>query len=78
MLNYVTPNTETTLGTLILDKKALYIQRRSATVRESRYSTLVSTTTSVKHCDIVLQGLYTVRNTFYMRISNPCAMIYYP
>ena len=48
-------------------------EKRSATVRESPYSTLVSTTNSVKHCGIALQGLYTIRNTFCMHVSNPCA-----
>ena len=77
MLTYTMPNNETTLGMITrhyyLMIRPYTFEKSSATVRESPYSTLVSTTNSVKHCDIVLQGLYTIRNTFYMRVSNPCA-----
>jgi len=31
------------------------------------------TSKSVKHRDIVLQGVYTMHDTFYMRVSNPRA-----
>ena len=56
------PNDETTLGMITrryyLTTRPYTFKQRSATVKESPYSALVSTTNFVKHCDIVSQGLY--------------------
>ena len=64
------PSNETTLGMITrhccLTTRPYTIEKRSEIVSESPYSTLVSTTNSAKHC-------ITIHNTFYMRVSNPCA-----
>jgi len=38
--------------------------------------TLAFTSKSLKGRDLVLPGLYTKHNTFYMRVSNPCNILY--
>jgi len=42
-------------------------------MKKSDCFTMTFTTKSAKSHDIALQGLYTTRNTFCMRVSNPCA-----
>jgi len=42
-------------------------------MKKSCCFTLAFSSKSVKCRDIVFQGLYTMRNKFYMHVSNPCA-----
>jgi len=45
-------------------------QKCFTTMKKSCCFTLTFTSKSVKHRDIVLQGLYTMHYTFYMSVCN--------